>query len=370
MKYFYIIFGCLLAASCNNDDTNNLPKQVIKPNKFILLFKPINSVLSIEDSSLVHVIDTLKILPKTAAQFINDSLVNTWLGGDKKATINPIGRIEKTTETYLIIAVTKLKKTGVIALVYDANNAFVAYKFLIDPWQDSKYKYSVSINKEPTFITKKEVIINAHEVKYTKTAWAYSASKFIVVLNESNERSSDSLQIQNPIDTFPSFNDYSGLYSEDEQNFISVKDGFSKKNYLFFLHTDKNEGTCIGELKGEINLTDSGKGTYQFQGDPCVIDFTFTDNYLTFKEKGSCGNRRGMDCFFEGSFERKKVAQKYNGRLPKPLPIAAPALVKKKAIDTILSNLQPTIVKPKKLKAKKTISKPKPKPSSEELYNL
>ena len=45
---------------------------------------------------------------------------------------------------------------------------------------------------------------------------------------------------------------------------------------------------------------------YAEGGDPCVIDFTFEGNDIVIKEKGSCGNRRGMECFFDDTFTRIK----------------------------------------------------------------
>ena len=58
------------------------------------------------------------------------------------------------------------------------------------------------------------------------------------------------------------------------------------------------------------------EGIYSQGGDPCIIDFNFEGNEVTLKEKGSCGNRRGMDCFFDDTFTKKRsrkwvVSNKY-----------------------------------------------------------
>ena len=45
---------------------------------------------------------------------------------------------------------------------------------------------------------------------------------------------------------------------------------------------------------------------YVHGGDPCIIDFTFEEKEITLKEQGSCGNHRGIKCFFNDTFTRKK----------------------------------------------------------------
>jgi hypothetical protein len=87
---------------------------------------------------------------------------------------------------------------------------------------------------------------------------------------------------------------------------VAIRDGKDEKTYLFFVHFEKKEGTCIGELKGELKMKNAKEGLYNIGGDPCIIDFTFRDRTVSLKEQGSCGNRRGINCFFNDAFTRKK----------------------------------------------------------------
>ena len=48
------------------------------------------------------------------------------------------------------------------------------------------------------------------------------------------------------------------------------------------------------------------KAIYKESGDPCVIDFVFRDNEVEVKEQGSCGNHRGIKCFFDDTYRKKK----------------------------------------------------------------
>jgi hypothetical protein len=100
----------------------------------------------------------------------------------------------------------------------------------------------------------------------------------------------------------------SGNYAKDKQNFISVRDGSNANKYLFFVHFER-DNNCTGELKGEMTLRDATHGYYQQSGDPCVIDFTFTSKNITVKERGNCGNHRGIKCFFDDTYKKKKESK-------------------------------------------------------------
>ncbi len=49
------------------------------------------------------------------------------------------------------------------------------------------------------------------------------------------------------------------------------------------------------------------KAVFQQNGDPCVIDFTFKGNAVVVKERGKCGNHRGMTCLFDDSYKKKAI---------------------------------------------------------------
>jgi len=313
------------------------------------------------DSNNLKLTDTVTINQNLLSTIIPDSVLNMLTLGDRKATFHPIGRIDKTMETYLILLCLKNKKPLTTVLVLDKKNTFLASKDLFDV-SDNKdfYKYTININKEPTFFITREKLVNDKEVKFTKTGWAFTGKSFIAIVKESNERNEKQNPILNPIDTFSKQNLYSGNYVQDDRNFISIRDGRTKQDYLFFIHIDKNEGLCTGELKGEMHLTDSTHSLYSLGGDPCVIDFSFDRNIITIKEKGSCGNRRGMDCFFDDAYikikeVKKKIVKPENIRIPEVnvtkllLPTKQKTLTKLSLKSVTNSPLigVPKIIKPK-----------------------
>jgi hypothetical protein len=73
---------------------------------------------------------------------------------------------------------------------------------------------------------------------------------------------------------------------------------------------EKNEGDCIGELKGELDLIKPNLAQYRKADDHCVLEFSFTNNSVTVRELEACGNHRGIKCVFDGSFPRKKDSRK------------------------------------------------------------
>jgi hypothetical protein len=79
--------------------------------------------------------------------------------------------------------------------------------------------------------------------------------------------------------------------------------------YQFFLHFEKKEGTCVGELKGLLSFN-KNQATYTEKGDPCIIHFTIAGQIIKIKEDGNCGNHRNMTCYFNDSYDKKRKPKK------------------------------------------------------------
>lgn len=294
------------------DLSGNAP---VKVNDFIAAFPIINLPYTVADTNITKIADTTTIGVKVLQQFIPDTVISKHLNVTAKTAIHPAGRIEKETETYLLATTNTNKKIELSTFVLDKKNKFLAFKQLMSNTAKDDYMHSVIINKEPTFSINKERMDKEKQLlQYTRIGWAFTPSTgvFINVVNETNEDEKRNNTVLNPIDTLPRKNKYSGNYVQDNKNFISLRDGKTPNSYLFFIHFEKNEGSCIGELKGELQMKAPNKGIYTANGDPCVMDFSFNGNEITVKEQGSCGNYRGIKCFFNDSYTKKKepVAKK------------------------------------------------------------
>lgn len=311
MNKWLLIVLVIAMCSCKEKKVNLAGNALIKPNDFIKAFSLLALPYSVADTNIATVGDTTIIGNAVLVQFVPDSIINLLINHTKNYTIQPLGRIEKTTENYLLAIITQNKKIQLVAFVMDKKNKYLAYKSLLNNTANDGYVHSMSINREPTFVISKEKIGTDKQLQFSRVGWIYGSDKtFMVVINDTNEDPKKSKSIINPVDTLPRKNKLSGDYVQDKKNFISLRDGKDVKTYIFFIHFEKKDGTCVGELKGDLKLKDATTAVYNQGGDPCVVDFTFANNNITLKEKGSCGNRRGMECFFDDTFTKKKEVRK------------------------------------------------------------
>lgn len=278
----------------------------VKENDFIEAFKPMHLPYSLADTGLQNAADTFSIGIKVFAQFIPDSTLTALIGNNRKVDIKPVGKIKKEKETYLLSLINTKKEKKLVVFVLDAKNKFLGAKELISTLdKEDGYQHAISINKEPTFMLAKEKILKDLSF-FTRTGWVYNnAGFFMVVITDSNEDPKKQ-QVINPIDTLPRLNKWSGDYIKDKKSYLSIRDGKDQNTYRFFIHFEKNEGACIGELKGEMKVKSASTGIYNANGDPCLIDFNFEGSEVTVKEQGSCGNHRGIKCYFNDSFQKKR----------------------------------------------------------------
>ncbi len=309
LHYFLLILTVVSFLSCKHKKTDLSGDAPVKVNDFMAVFTPIVLPYAVADTNISVPADTISIGHAVMSQFIPDSVLEEIIDTKKAFTIHPVGRFEKEKEVYLLFNVVQKGVTEQVVAVFDKQNKYHSAKAILsnEPDEDG-YTHTLSINKEPTFTVSKERLNTQTKlVQFTKVGWVYnSAGVFMVVVNDTNEDPKKVGVILNPIDTLPRKNRLSGEYITNKQNFISIRDGKDANNYEFFIHFEKKEGTCTGELKGTMKMANENTGIYSQAGDPCIIDFNFDGNNITLKEQGSCGNRRGMECYFNDTFTKKK----------------------------------------------------------------
>lgn len=296
---------CLLA--CGNDKGSLSGDDPVTAKDFIEAFPDIKLPRTFHDTGLNRIGDTTTISRAVFVQFIPDSAFTRISGNNKNTSIKPVGKIKSEEELYLLAKFVENKEASLIAFVLDNNNKFLGAKELVTNKLADGYSHFVSINREPTFNIAREKFTKDNQMFYTRTGYAYNKDAgFMVVVKDSNEDVKRQDSIINPIDTFTKVNKYSGDYIKDKKNFISLRDGRNANSYMFFVHFEKNNGDCVGELKGEMIMKDDNTAQYTAGGDPCVINFKFSGSQIQMKEEGSCGNYRGIKCFFEDKFSKKK----------------------------------------------------------------
>jgi len=309
MRYLSNLLILLALIGCAETKTDLSGNTPLKINDFNAAFKNIELPIRINDTNLVSFTDTIKIGRKALEQFLPDSVVDAIAPKlVKNASIFTVGKIEKETEYYLLLNNKDTKKQTVSVIAFSKKNVFLGYQILtqFDLTQKGSQFYgkTLLINKEPTFLIEENKLDPEQGLTNEKKGWAYTEQGFRLIYLDANIKP-EQKAILNPIDTLPTVNTLSGDYARDKKNFISLRDFGNANKYQFFLHFEKKEGTCVGELKGLLNFN-KNQATYSEKGDPCTIQFTITGNVIKIKEDGNCGNHRNMTCYFNDSYDKKR----------------------------------------------------------------
>lgn len=312
-RLFYLPVLFLLAISCKDSKTDYAGQEKISAEDFLKAFVPLKLPFTVADTSLKNFADTIVISKTIFMEFIPDSAINEFVFKGKNETeIHPAGIIHQKERDYLLASFSSAKKTRLGVFVLNDKHQFLASFPLINTAGNDQYTHSVSVTTEPTFILKREKISRDNKSLYSRVGYAYnsSANTFNDVLHDSNEDSAKNDEIINPIDTLPVKFKYSGNYGGDKKNFIALRDGRSAGSYQFFIHFEKNKGACVGELKGEMRMTNDKEAVFTENGDPCIIDFKFSGNTIKIKEQNNCGNHRGISCPYDFTFRRKPMLKR------------------------------------------------------------
>lgn len=313
MRKVCLYFTLVFLFACAEEKTDLSGETPLKINDFNKAFKTIKLPIQLLDSNLKKYTDTAEIGRKALLQFIPDSVVEEIVSIENQtAKLFPLFKIEKEEEYYLVLNIKALKKQGIAVIVFSNKNKYLDYKVLTefnnDKMGSKLYGKTLTINKEPTFLIEENKLNEENILTYEKKGWAYTNNEMRLIYFDSNKNTANTAII-NPIDTLPINNMYSGDYARDKTNFISLRDYQNANKYQFFLHFEKKNGTCVGELKGLLNFV-KNQATYNEKGDPCIIHFTINGNVIKIKEDGNCGNHRNMTCYFNDAYDKKKSIKK------------------------------------------------------------
>lgn len=309
----FVLVCCIFWACSNSKEGKAEQEKGFSYEGFAKLFPQGTVPYQLTDSGLNKQSDTTTIRSSEFAGFIPDSIKNKIFSKGSKIKYTPLAKIQvPKAETYFLVkAFSGSKKAALLVGFDEKGNYAVTFPFLV-PDDDASTSQNTTIDKSYTIsrnVTRKK---NNEVVGEGKNVFVYNAEarQFSLIMTDAlDEGNAD---IINPIDTLPRTRKFAGDYVKGKRNLVSIRDGRIANQALAFVHLEKNDGQCIGELKGEILFTSSTRAVYRHGGDPCVLEFAFTASTVTLKEVEGCGNHRGLDCTLEGSFTRKKEAK------PKP----------------------------------------------------
>jgi hypothetical protein len=309
-KYLFWIPLFLLLAACKGKKTSLQDEEEIDVSDFIEFFPDVALPYQIADTTLLHKSsDSLAIGNRIFTSFIPDSILIKEFGKTAKPKIFALGKAaEKGKEKYLFAkAVAGSKRTGYL-FTFSKDDKFLSALPVIRTGVDN-YTSAYGMLDNKYQITTYRERRRSGEVTYKRNVYMYNdaAKDFTLIMTEPNADIIE--EVINPIDTFSHKNKFTGDYVKDKKYFVSVRDGKNGSEILFFVHFEKDNGACTGELKGRARFISKDVAQYIESGNPCTIELSFTGNKVSIKETGGCGTYRDIKCFFEGSYP-KKAARK------------------------------------------------------------
>ena len=306
-KHLAVLLFFAVIVSCKDKKVSLKGDATVDIEEFIDFFPEVPLPYRVADTTLSRKNnDSLLIGYNVFTQFVPDSVIRKEFGKTVKPRLFVIGRArEKGKETYLFVKAISGNKRVVFLTAFSKQRKYLDALPLIRTGEGYINFYGLLDNKFQ-ITTYKERKKSSGDVGYKKDVYIFNsaANTFTLILTEPNE---DIIKdVINPIDTLARKNKYSGDYVKDRKNFVSVRDGKNNTDLLFFVHFEKNKGECTGELKGNARLIKANIAQYQEVGNPCTVEFTFTNNGVTMHEVGGCGSYRGITCLFEGTYPKKK----------------------------------------------------------------
>jgi hypothetical protein len=309
-----IILGILF--SCKNKKISLADNEDVDVRDFINFFQPVSLPFQFSDTMLVkHHIDSAAIGFQTLLRFVPDSVIAKSFGKLIRPKLYPVGKAGGgKNETYIFIKALSASKKVLYVFCFDREDKFAAGKALISV--DGDMRSNTLFTMDPKYtLTILRQRKSEGQILYRKEAYVFNdAGLFSLILTESNEAKPPSGMVFNPIDTLSHKHKFSGDYLQDKRNLVSVRDARDNLRFLFFIHFEKDEGTCKGELKGEAKMISSTIGRYRSNTDPCEVEFSFTSSSVRIRELEGCGNHRDIKCNFEGVFAKKKEIKTKNLR--------------------------------------------------------
>lgn len=314
-KYIVPLVTVIILLSCKNNKKSLAGDQHVETDEFYEAYEQLKLPFIVSDTSINKFTDTSTISYKIFTQFVPDSIFNTPFGKDRKLTIHPIGKIvDNQKEAYFATLVNSKSRTAVYLSVFDKNKFKVSMPLVVS--NEDEDVTTASIDKKLTIVVNREWTIK-NDSYYNRTIYAYNnVGIFTTVLTETNEESSAKTAFLNTLDTLPKKFKYSGDYKKGDKNFVVIRDGNTPNQYRFFVHftNGKEDDPCEGELKGQFVMSSEKEGSYTGAGDPCILNFSFSGNQVKVKETGSCGNYRGIKCFFDDTYTKKRESRATSGK--------------------------------------------------------
>ncbi len=303
--------GALLFTACSSKKTPVLSgEEPVAVSDFIDFFEPLSLPYQAGDTLFNRKDkDSLLISNKIFTQFVKDTVLTRTFGKGIKPKLYAVGKtVVSKAETYLLVKAVSPAKKALLLLAFSDNDTFIAAIPALVPDNRKETTQSFTLDKRYTFTRSVQRKNADGSLSEGKDVFIFNkeAGHYTLIMTEALE--DKVTELINPIDTFSRKHKYAADYGTGKMNIVSIRDGRKPDRVTFFVHLEKDNGTCTGELKGEARWTSPGKAIYREDGDPCVLTFNFSSNSVSLSEEG-CGARHDLNCTFNGSFARRKYVK-------------------------------------------------------------
>lgn len=312
MKKYLLSLGLLLILFACKDKKKSIQEgDIASPADFIAFYPEVSLPYTIGDTTLSKKPnDAAALSLKTISQFIPDSTWKKDFGKNATPKFYALGKTaEKGKESYVFTEATGGgKRVGYLAC-FSKDNKFLRSMPLVKTGGEHYTSAYGMLDSKFQITTYHETKKAGGEVLFKRNVYFYdrNGDNFTLIVTEPNEEIIQ--DVVNPIDTMAANHKFSGDYIENDRNYVSVRDGKNASEMVFFVHFEKNGGKCLGELKGTARFISPTVAQFVKSDNPCSIEFTFTSGKVTMKEKGGCGSYRDIQCFYEGSYWKKKTSK-------------------------------------------------------------
>ncbi len=309
----FILPALLLLTSCGEKKKPSLSgEEPVDKDDFVNSFELVKPTYEIADSILARKEkDSLLIGYKIFTQFVPDTILSKTFGKNSKPRLYMMKRVEvEKQETYLFTKAVLAEKKVIYILCFDNKNNFTAAMPLLRDDGNSSTTQVAGIDRRysiyrTTYLKRPDGSTTEGREVYVFNA---DSKQFMLIMTDALD---DRVrEVINPIDTLSRKNKFSADYGRDKMNIVSIRDGNKPDKINFFIHFDRNNGECTGELKGVASFSKSNTAVYRQAGDACSLQFTFTSSSVSLKEMEPCGSHRGVKCSFDATYPRKKEVKK------------------------------------------------------------
>lgn len=300
-----VVLSISLLAGCGSKK-DKTGKDAFTFEDFRQLFTPASLPYKLTPDSLkTKVADSSVITPDLLQQFLADTLAHVDFPKGTGVRYYPMAYIEGKVVNYFIVKAAGKSATSAYICFFDKKGKYLGRMpaAKIDGKNEQRY-FSIDSKQVIKVTNETEISTGRTSVREDFYDVAENGQTSLMMTNSSGEAAAG--QVFNPIESLPAKNKLSGDYLSGETGLVSIRDGDDPKSFQFFITFSKEKTGCKGELSGTGHFTGTNRGEYKDHETDCGIAFQFASGKVSIREIGGCGAYRGVRCFFEGSYAKKK----------------------------------------------------------------